>query len=71
MQVSYGRHVSLEHAPVRCPLCHLLTGVEERFIVHEGDQMRVIVRCAGCRHRWSVIKLAAKGDAAPAQRSDS
>ena len=31
--------------------------------MQEGDQVRVIVRCEACRHRWTVILPAADSGA--------
>jgi hypothetical protein len=44
-----------EERAFQCPRCEKLTGRQERFAVLERDQVKVIVRCDPCRHRWSVI----------------
>jgi transcriptional regulator NrdR family protein len=43
----------------QCPRCNQPAGRQDRFAVHEGDQVRVIVKCTECRHRWSVMMAAA------------
>jgi DNA-directed RNA polymerase subunit M/transcription elongation factor TFIIS len=41
-----------------CPRCGRPTGRQDKFAVHERDEIKVIVRCTECRHRWSVIVAA-------------
>jgi Zn ribbon nucleic-acid-binding protein len=43
-----------------CPRCHRPTGRQDKFALHEQDQVKVIVKCGECRHRWSVLMSAAE-----------
>ena len=43
----------------KCPRCQQHAGRQDKFALHERDEVKVIVRCGECRHRWSVIMSAA------------
>jgi len=43
---------------LKCPRCREGTGRPDGYAIHEGDTVRLIVRCSECRHRWSVIRQA-------------
>jgi DNA-directed RNA polymerase subunit RPC12/RpoP len=52
-----------------CPRCHQHSGRQDRFALHARDEIKVIVRCEGCGHRWSVIVRAeTPAGAAPSRR---
>lgn len=52
-----------QEAAFLCPLCHRSTGRHDRLSLHDGDKLRVIVRCDACRHRWTVLLPASDADA--------
>jgi DNA-directed RNA polymerase subunit M/transcription elongation factor TFIIS len=54
--------VSVEEKPLfQCPRCHQPAGRQDKFAIHERDHVKVIVKCAECRHRWSVLIAADAG----------
>lgn len=38
-----------------CPLCRRAGGEPFRAVPLDDKNMRLLVRCDGCRHRWSAI----------------
>jgi hypothetical protein len=38
-----------------CPLCRRGGGAPYRTVEESNQQLRVLLRCDGCRHRWSTL----------------
>ena len=47
--------IDAQQAPYRCPRCQRPTGIAYRVADDGGADLRVLIRCGDCRHRWSAI----------------
>ena len=44
-----------QQAPYTCPRCQQPTGMAYKVADDGGADVRVLIRCGDCRHRWSAI----------------